>query len=62
MSLLVGRKAICGYLGGVDWRTVRRWVKAKGLPVAQGNGQRPTMLTEQVDAWQRQRLGERKAS
>lgn len=61
MGLLVGRKAICRYLGGVDWRTVQRWIKGRGLPVAQANGQRPTLLIEQVDEWQRLRVEKRKA-
>lgn len=55
MTLLVGRKAICQFLGGVSWATVKRWIHLKDLPVVQEKGEAPTLLTTHLADWQLQR-------
>lgn len=62
MNLLVGRKAICNFLGGISWATVRRWIKEKKLPVVQDRREQPTLLTSHAEEWQRLRLKKNRPS
>ena len=56
MGLLVGKKDICRFLGGISWQTARRWARRKGLPLVQENGEPPTLMIEHAEAWQRERV------
>lgn len=60
-KLIVGRKAICQFLGNISWPTVLKWIRKKGLPVVQENGMPPTLLTSHAEAWQEKRLHKEKA-
>jgi phage terminase Nu1 subunit (DNA packaging protein) len=48
--LLIGRKAICNWLG-VSWQTVRRWKHQHGFPLIQRRGMRPMLHKDLVRTW-----------
>ena len=52
--ILIGRKAICAYLG-VCWTTVRKWIKKRDLPVLQEEGCPPSLHTAELEEWHRKR-------
>ena len=61
MTLLVGRKAICQFLG-ISWPTVVKWIRKKGLPVVREPGMPPILSTVHAQAWQDGRLRDREIS
>jgi len=55
-SFILGRKAICEFMGGKTWDTLKKWAKEKGLPIENINTPIPGMSTEKVDEWLRIKL------
>jgi hypothetical protein len=53
-ELLVGRKAICTFLGR-SWDTVHRWIEEDGLPAAKIDGCWEAMVSDLI-SWKREMI------
>jgi hypothetical protein len=59
-ELLVGRKAICTFLGR-SWDTVHRWIQEEGLPAAKIDGCWEAIGSD-ILAWKREMIARKNVS
>lgn len=58
-DIIRGRKNICQLLDVLSWRTVKRLIRLKGLPVVQEEGESPWIYRKHLAEWADRQAGKK---